>query len=178
MKIVTTADMRRSSRHQSASAFSSLGKCGAAVAEFAVSAYPSAKSSAHLRQGQQWRRRFVVARKSRAKREEAMLPLADPRLRIAAQNYKKLAPLLKSTPLPTNARRVRQARFDLGCPNLAIFKAGRNRREFVLMRCISGRHSRLGFSPSVRGMYAQAIAKINATTAGDRSRHPPAPIPT
>jgi NAD(P)H-hydrate epimerase len=114
---------------------------------------------------------FVVARKlHEAGKQVMVLLLANPAdLRgDAAQNYKRLALQLKSTPLPNKRKKsaaTTRARSS-AAPRFAIFKGWEKAAvEFVfncdvLVDAILGS----GFRPPVSGMYAQAIAKINAST--------------
>jgi NAD(P)H-hydrate epimerase len=177
MKIVTTADMREIDRVTSerfgVPSLTLMENAGAAVAEFALLQYRSAKSFGVIcGKGNNGGDGFVVARKlHEAGKQVMVLLLANPAdLRgDAAQNYKRLALQLKSTPLPNKRKKsaaTTRARSS-AAPRFAIFKGWEKTGvEFVfncdvLVDAILGS----GFRPPVSGMYAQAIAKINATTA-------------
>jgi len=157
MKIVTAAEMREIDRITSEQfgipSLTLMENAGSAVAEFALSAHPSAKTFGVIcGKGNNGGDGFVVARKLHdAGREVRLLLLADPvELRgDAALNYEKLS--LKS-----------------GTPAFVIFE-GRNDLKSakpvfncdVLLDAILG----TGFQPPVSGVYADAIAKINAQSS-------------
>jgi NAD(P)H-hydrate epimerase len=126
-----------------------MENAGSAAAEFALSAYPSAKSFGVIcGKGNNGGDGFVVARKlHEAGKDIHVLLLADPSELHgdAAANYKKL---------PGQAIRA-QSQSDLHSDAArAAF------RSDVLIDAILGS----GFRPPVRGVYASAIEKINAAT--------------
>ena len=154
MKIVTSAEMREIDRITSEKfgvpSLTLMENAGSAVAEFAVASYPNAKSFGVIcGKGNNGGDGFVAARKLyQAGREVRLLLLADPsELRgDAAANFAKL---------PKDPS------------SFAIFNAWGEpafREVFsrdVLIDAILGS----GFQPPVTGVYAEAIAKINASTA-------------
>jgi ADP-dependent NAD(P)H-hydrate dehydratase / NAD(P)H-hydrate epimerase len=168
MRIVTTADMRDIDRLTSERfgipSLTLMENAGLAVAEFALSAYPSAKSFGGIcGKGNNGGDGFVVARKLyEAGKQVMVLLLADPsELRgDAAENYKKLALLLKS-------RRVSKQREKGGAPAIVVFKGWGSKDANTVFVCDVLIDAILGsgFRPPVSGTYAQAIAKINASTA-------------
>ena len=167
MKIVTTADMheidRVTSERFGVPSLTLMENAGSAVAEFALSAYPSAKTFGVIcGKGNNGGDGFVVARKlHEAGKQVMVLLLANPAdLRgDAAENYKKLALLLKS-------RRVRKQGDKGGAPTIVVFKGWESKDANSVFACDVLIDAILGsgFRPPVSGMYAQAIAKINATT--------------
>jgi hydroxyethylthiazole kinase-like uncharacterized protein yjeF len=176
MKIVSSADMREIDRITSerfgVPSLTLMENAGSAVAEFALQSYPLAKSFGVIcGRGNNGGDGFVVARKlHEAGKEVRILLLADTaELRgDAAENYRKLKSLLKSPPLrkkreksgATSNSRTKAA------PSLVVFKgwgstdANAVFHRDVLIDAILGS----GFRPPVRGVYAEAIAKINAST--------------
>jgi len=154
MKIVTSAEMREIDRITSEKfgvpSLTLMENAGSAVAEFAVASYPNAKSFGVIcGKGNNGGDGFVAARKLyQAGREVRLLLLADPsELRgDAAANFAKL---------PKDPS------------SFAIFNAWGEpafREVFsrdVLIDAILGS----GFQPPVAGVYAEAIAKINAAAA-------------
>jgi len=154
MKIVTSADMREIDRVTSerfgVPSLTLMENAGSSVAEFALSTYSSAKSFGVIcGKGNNGGDGFVAARKlHEAGREVQLLLLAEPaELRgDAASNYEKLP--LKAV--------IAKSSDDL--------KSGSARAVFrcdVLIDAILG----TGFRPPVTGLYAEAIAKINAASA-------------
>src|SRR5260370_12749047 len=165
MKIVTSAEMRGIDRTTSEQfgvpSLTLMENAGSAVAEFALSAYPSAKIFGVIcGKGNNGGDGFVIARKlHEAGTEVLLLLLADPaELRgDAATNFAKLP--TKSAAPP----------FDkLRAGSFAIFKGWAEPKSVravfesdVLIDAILGS----GFRPPVSGLNADAIAKINAGTA-------------
>jgi ADP-dependent NAD(P)H-hydrate dehydratase / NAD(P)H-hydrate epimerase len=154
MKVVTSAEMREIDRVTSekfgVSSLTLMDNAGSAVAEFALTAYPSAKNFGVIcGKGNNGGDGFVVARKlHEAGKEVRVLLLADEKeLRgDAAENYAKL-PKSSSSPLKIAKGGVASAGEVFTCA--------------VLIDAILGS----GFRPPVSGVYAEAIAKINATAA-------------
>ncbi len=157
MKIITSAEMREIDRVTSEQflvpSLTLMENAGSAVAHFALSAYPSAETFGVIcGKGNNGGDGFVVARKlHEASREVRLLFLADPaELRgDAATNFAKL---------PTKS----------AAPPFVVFKGwgdAKSAREVfacdVLIDAIFGS----GFRPPVSGVYAEAIAKINAAGA-------------
>jgi NAD(P)H-hydrate epimerase len=174
MKIVTSSEMREIDRVTSEKfglpSLTLMEYAGSAVAEFALITYPAAKTFAVIcGKGNNGGDGFVVARKlCDAGREVRVLLLADARelKGDAAANYQALLKESKSPPL--GKRRAKG-----GIPSrssasrLQIF-AGLNAdgvasvfQSDVLIDAILG----TGFRPPVSGVYAEAIAKINAASA-------------
>ena len=154
MKIVTSAEMREIDRvtgeRFGVSSLTLMENAGSAVAEFAVASYPHAKSFGVIcGKGNNGGDGFVVARKLyQAGREVRLLLLADPsELRgDAATNFGKL-PKDPASFTIFNAWGEPAFREVFGCD--------------VLVDAILGS----GFRPPVSGVYAEAIAKINAAVA-------------
>ncbi len=154
MKIVTSSEMREIDRRTSESfwipSLTLMENAGSSVAEFALSAYPSAKTFGVIcGKGNNGGDGFVIARKlHEARREVRVLLLADTtELRgDARSNHDKL---------PVQAVEVRFSE-DL---NSAAARAAVDCD--VLIDAILGS----GFRPPVSGVYAEAIAKINAASA-------------
>jgi len=153
MKIVTAAEMREIDRitgeRFGVPSLTLMENAGSAVAEFALSTYPSARTFGVIcGKGNNGGDGFVAGRKlHEAGREVELLLLAEPaELRgDAASNYEKLP--LKAV--------IANSSDDL--------KSGSARAVFrcdVLVDAILG----TGFRPPVTGLYAEAIAKINATS--------------
>lgn len=159
MKIVTSAEMREIDRMTSerfgVPSLTLMENAGSAVAEFVLNSYPTAKTFGVIcGKGNNGGDGLVAARKlHEARREVRLILLADPaELRgDAAVNFAKL-------PKASVADDV-SSRF-------AIFKSWdeTSRNEIfssdVLIDAVLGS----GFRPPVQGLYAEAIAKINATT--------------
>jgi ADP-dependent NAD(P)H-hydrate dehydratase / NAD(P)H-hydrate epimerase len=176
MKIVTTSDMREIDRVTSerfgVPSLTLMENAGAAVAEFALLQYPSAKSFGVIcGKGNNGGDGFVVARKlHEAGKDVRVLLLADPAdLRgDAAENYKKLALLLKPKPLPNKRKKSAASprSRSSAAPPFAIFKGWEKVDVELVFNCDVLVDAILGsgFRPPVSGMYAQAIAKINGTT--------------
>jgi NAD(P)H-hydrate epimerase len=177
MKIVTAAEMREIDRvtgeRFAVPSLTLMENAGSAVAEFALSAYPAARSFGVIcGKGNNGGDGFVVARKlHEAGREVRLLLLADPaELRgDAAENFKRL---------PKSAGRGRAAGKGNGKPGTARFSLNTLKRSSraaasatlppnavfasdVLIDAVLG----TGFKPPVSGLYADAIRKINAATA-------------
>jgi hydroxyethylthiazole kinase-like uncharacterized protein yjeF len=157
MKIVTSADMREIDRVTSerfgVPSLTLMENAGTAVAEFALSAYPSAKTFGVIcGKGNNGGDGFVVARKlHESGREVRVLLLADAaELRgDAAANFAKL---------PTKST----------APPIAIFKGRqdpKSAREVFACDVVIDAILGSGFRPPVSGLYAEAIAKINAASA-------------
>lgn len=160
MKIVTSAEMREIDRVTSETfgvpSLTLMENAGAAVAEFALGSYPSAKTFGVIcGKGNNGGDGFVVARKlHEAGRQVRLLLLADPgELRgDAAANFAKLP---------------KAAIADEISSGFSIFKnwddaaRGEIFSSDVLIDAVLGS----GFRPPVRGVYAEAIARINAATA-------------
>jgi NAD(P)H-hydrate epimerase len=146
-----------------------MENAGTAVAQFAVGSYAGAKRFGIIcGKGNNGGDGFVVARKLyEAGREVRVLLLANPaELRgDAAENYSRLAKLLKSRPSRSRRRGVKSKPAVRG--SLEIRQAsGRLGTEpafscDVLIDAVLGS----GFRPPVRGLYAEAIARMNASTA-------------
>lgn len=154
MKIVTSTEMREIDRITSEKfgvpSLTLMENAGSAVAKFALSAYASAKTFGVIcGKGNNGGDGFVIARKlHEAHKEVKLLLLADPaELRgDAAVNHEKLS--IKPVIAKSSA--------DLASnPAQEIFAS------HVLIDAILG----TGFRPPVSGLYAEAIAKINAGTA-------------
>ena len=173
MKIVTSAEMREidhiTSERFGVPSLTLMENAGSAVAEFALSAYPSAKSFGVIcGKGNNGGDGFVVARKlQQAGREVRVLLFSDGKeLRgDAATNYGAL--------LGSKSPPFRKEREKGGAPSrssvspLEIFKGSKApgaRSVFqcdVLIDAILG----TGFRPPVSGVYAEAVAKVNAASA-------------
>src|SRR5579864_5158479 len=154
MKIVTAAEMREIDRITAERfgipSLTLMENAGSAVAEFALSAYPHAKSFGVIcGKGNNGGDGLVVARKLReAGKETRVLLLADPKeLRGDAEaNYEKLPvkPVIAKS-----------------CEDLESASAQSVFDCDVLIDAILGS----GFRPPVSGLYAEAIAKINSAGA-------------
>jgi ADP-dependent NAD(P)H-hydrate dehydratase / NAD(P)H-hydrate epimerase len=156
MKIVTSSEMREidlvTSERFGVPSLTLMENAGSAVAEFAIRSYPNAKKFGVIcGKGNNGGDGFVVARKlHEAGREVRLLLLGDPaELKgDAKESFAKLA---------TNSA---------GGPPYAIFVGWGTQgsasvfESEVLIDAILGS----GFKLPVRGVYAEAIAKINATT--------------
>jgi ADP-dependent NAD(P)H-hydrate dehydratase / NAD(P)H-hydrate epimerase len=154
MKIVTSAEMREIDRRTSEGfwvpSLTLMENAGSSVAEFALSAYSSAKAFGVIcGKGNNGGDGFVVARKLHdAGREVRVLLLADAsELRGDARfNHDKL---------PTPAVVARFGEDLTSTSARAVFDCD------VFIDAILGS----GFRPPVSGVYAEAIAKINAASA-------------
>jgi len=153
MKIVTSGEMREIDRRTSEGfwipSLTLMENAGSSVAEFALSAYPSAKTFGVIcGKGNNGGDGFVIARKlHEAGRDVRVLLLADAtELRGDARfNHGKL---------PVQAVEARFSE-DLNSPTArAVFDCD------VLIDAILG----TGFRPPVSGVYAEAIAKMNAAS--------------
>lgn len=154
MKIVTAAEMREIDRVTSerfgVPSLTLMENAGTAVADFVLAEYPSAKRIGVVcGKGNNGGDGFVAARKLRdGGREVRIVLLADPaELRgDAAQMFKRLAVV------PAVAR------------NGEELKSAKARSAFeadLLVDAVLG----TGFRPPVSGLYAEAIATMNATEA-------------
>jgi hydroxyethylthiazole kinase-like uncharacterized protein yjeF len=166
MKIVTSAEMRVIDRVTSERfgipSLTLMENAGSAVAEFALDSYPHAKTFGVIcGKGNNGGDGFVTARKlQQAGREVRMLLLADPAelQGDAAVNFARLQ---------KNSLSRETAPEKPSGGSLAIFNAWGEpafKEIFgcdVLIDAILG----TGFRPPVGGVYAEAIAKINASTA-------------
>ena len=176
MKIVTSGEMREIDRVTTEKfgvpSLTLMENAGSAVAEFALSAYPSAKSFGVIcGKGNNGGDGFVVARKlHEAGREVRVFLLGDAKeLRgDAATNYVALLGSSKSPPLRKEREKGGAASpITAGLP-FAVFKGREEQKSAqtvfacdVLIDAILGS----GFRPPVSGVYAEAIAKINAANA-------------
>ena len=165
MKIVSSDEMRSIDRVTSerfgVPSLTLMENAGSAVAEFALASYPRAKSFGVIcGKGNNGGDGFVTARKlQQAGREVRLLLLADPAELHgdAAANFARLQKGVNS----------REAAPDKAGGSLVIFNAWGDpafREIFgcdVLIDAILGS----GFQPPVMGVYAEAIAKINAAAA-------------
>jgi ADP-dependent NAD(P)H-hydrate dehydratase / NAD(P)H-hydrate epimerase len=166
MKIVTSAEMRVIDRVTSERfripSLTLMENAGSAVAEFALDSYPRAKTFGIIcGKGNNGGDGFVVARKlQQAGREVRLLLLADP-AELQGDAAANFARLQKNSV----SRETAPEKPNGG--SLAIFNAWGEpafREIFgcdVLIDAILGS----GFRPPVGGVYAEAIAKINAATA-------------
>ncbi|HZQ19070.1 MAG TPA: NAD(P)H-hydrate dehydratase [Terriglobales bacterium] len=157
MKLVTSAEMREIDRLTSerfgVPSLTLMENAGSAVAEFALRSYPDAKTFGVIcGKGNNGGDGFVVARKlHEAGKEVRVLLLADPAglKGDAAENFSRLSELPDKS----------------AASSLVIFKGWRTQNSVfdsdVLIDAILGS----GFQPPVRGPYAEAIAKLNSTTA-------------
>jgi NAD(P)H-hydrate epimerase len=156
MKLVSSTDMREIDRITSerfgVPSLTLMENAGSAVAEFALRFYPNAKVFAVIcGKGNNGGDGFVVARKlHEAGKEVRLLLLADAsELKgDAAENFSRLSGLPNES----------------AAPPLALFEGwgtSKSKSVFdsdVLIDAILGS----GFKPPVRGVYAEAIAKINS----------------
>ena len=166
MKILASAEMRSLDRTTSErfgiSSLTLMENAGSAVAEFALDSYPHAKTFAVIcGKGNNGGDGFVAARKlQQAGREVRLLLLADPAglHGDAAANFARL----QKGP---NSRESASDKPNGG--SLTIFNAWGEpafREVFscdVLIDAILGS----GFQPPVSGVYAEAVAKINAASS-------------
>jgi ADP-dependent NAD(P)H-hydrate dehydratase / NAD(P)H-hydrate epimerase len=154
MKIITAAEMREIDRVTSdrfgVPSLTLMENAGTAVAQFVLSQYPSAKCIGVIcGKGNNGGDGFVAARKlHEAGREVRLLLLADPtELRGDAKEMfgrLRIAPLIARSSQELHREQARAA-FD----------------SEVLIDAILG----TGFRPPVSGLYAEAIATMNAATA-------------
>jgi hydroxyethylthiazole kinase-like uncharacterized protein yjeF len=166
MKIVTSDEMRSIDRVTSerfgVPSLTLMENAGSAVAEFALASYPQAKTFAVIcGKGNNGGDGFVAARKlQQAGREVRFLLLADP-TELQGDAAINFARLQKNSVL----RETAPDKSNSG--SLVIFNAWGEpafREIFscdVLIDAILGS----GFRPPVGGLYAEAIAKINAAIA-------------
>ena len=177
MKIVTAAEMREIDRLTSqrfgVPSLTLMENAGSAVANFALSTYPAARSFGVIcGKGNNGGDGFVVARKvHESGREVRLLLLADPAelQGDAAENFKRLPKhggggraAGKGNDTPGTARfslntlkRSRRGAASAALDRNAVFASD------VLIDAVLG----TGFKPPVSGLYADAIRKINAATA-------------
>jgi hydroxyethylthiazole kinase-like uncharacterized protein yjeF len=154
MKIVSSAEMREidhiTSERFGVPSLTLMENAGSAVAEFALQSYPLAKSFGVIcGKGNNGGDGLVVTRMLReAGKEMRVLLLADPKeLRgDAAANYEKL---------PVKPVIAKSSEDLESASAQAVFKSD------VLIDAILGS----GFRPPVSGLYAEAIARINAASA-------------
>jgi hydroxyethylthiazole kinase-like uncharacterized protein yjeF len=178
MKIVTSSEMREidrvTSEHFGVPSLALMENAGTAVAEFAMAEYPRARTFGVIcGKGNNGGDGFVVARKLHdAAREVRLLLLADPsELKgDAAQNYRRLIEESNSPPCRNErdkggATSSSTTLLD-GGPPCAIFVGWENPASNSVFSCDILIDAILGsgFKPPVRGVYAEAIAKINAAT--------------
>jgi ADP-dependent NAD(P)H-hydrate dehydratase / NAD(P)H-hydrate epimerase len=176
MKIVTSAEMREIDRITTEKfgvrSLTLMENAGSAVAEFALSAYPSAKSFGVIcGKGNNGGDGFVVARKFHEAGKEVRVLLLDDGKNLrgdAAENYNKLALRSESPPFRKEREKGGATSPITAAPPFAVFKGWQEQKSAqtvfacdVLIDAILGS----GFRPPVGGMYAEAIAKINAATA-------------
>jgi len=154
MKIVTASEMREIDRVTTARfrvpSLRLMENAGAAVAEFVLSSYPTAKTFGIIcGKGNNGGDGFVLARKLReAGKEVRLLLLADhSELRGDAVAKYETLPIK-----PVIAKSANEFESEAA---LAIFSSD------VLVDAILG----TGFRPPVSGLYAHAIEKINAASA-------------
>src|SRR5438067_10390767 len=178
MKIVTSAEMRETDRVSSerfgVPSLTLMENAGSAVAEFALTSYPNAKTFGVIcGKGNNGGDGFVAARKlHESGREVRLLLLADPaELKgDAAENYERLpiSHLSKTAKGGAHQPRNRSKVSSLSAARrLAIFKGWGTQDSTSVFQCDVLIDAILGsgFQPPVRGVYAEAIAKINAATA-------------
>ena len=154
MKIVSSQEMREIDRVTSerfgVPSLTLMENAGSAVADFAAMSYPRAKIFGVIcGKGNNGGDGFVIARKlSEAGKEIRVLLLADPKelQGDAASNYAKL---------PVNSILAKSSSDLASDEARAVFESP------VLIDAILGS----GFRPPVSGLYAEAIAKINSSTA-------------
>ncbi len=179
MKIVTSAEMREIDRVTSerfgVPSLTLMENAGTAVAEFALASYSQAKTFGVIcGKGNNGGDGFVVARKlHEAGREVRLLLLAD-RSELkgdAAENYKSL--LNKSNSPPCRKERdkdgapsVVETTKSISVP-IEIFNGWGSLDSNSVFECDILIDAVLGsgFKPPVRGVYAEAIAKMNSVDA-------------
>ena len=182
MKIVTSPEMRETDRVASerfgVPSLKLMENAGTAVAEFALLEFPAAESFGVIcGKGNNGGDGFVAARKLHdAGKEVIVLLLGDPKelKGDAAENFKKLTAESKSPPSGKNRRkdatpkRQNQASWGPrgGAPSrLEIYEGWKSPGSESVFECdvlidaILG----TGFRPPVSDVYAEAIAKINAS---------------
>jgi len=175
MKIVTSSEMREIDRVTSEKfglpSLTLMENAGSAVAEFALITYPAAKTFAVIcGKGNNGGDGFVVARKLRdGGREVRVLLLADAKelKGDAAANYQALLKQSKSPSLRKGRAKRGTPSPITAAPPFAVFKGWEKQKSAqavfacdVLIDAILG----TGFCPTVSGVYAEAIAKINAAS--------------
>lgn len=176
MKIVTAAEMREIDRVTSerfgVPSLTLMENAGSAVAEFALSSHPAAKSFGVIcGKGNNGGDGFVAARKlAEAGKTVRVLLLGDQsELRgDAAENFKRLASLASPGKKKSKSPPSRNKRGKDGAPSdLASLEIHQGLESAgsasvfecdVLIDAILG----TGFRPPVSGAYAEAIAKMNA----------------
>src|SRR5438045_2706805 len=159
MKIVTAAEMREIDRVPSQQfgvpSLILMENVGTAVAEFAMATYPVAKTFGVIcGKGDNGGDGFVIARKLHEAGREVRLLLLGDRNELrgdAATNFTRL-PLTSSKSAPPFAL-IEKA--EERSPGQGVFACD------VLIDAILG----TGFRPPVSGSYADAIARINSSTA-------------
>src|SRR5947207_3596330 len=176
MKIVTSAEMREIDRVTTEKfgvpSLTLMENAGSAVAQFALSAYPAAKSFGVIcGKGNNGGDGFVVARKlHEAGREVRVFLLGDAKeLRgDAATNYGVLLGRSESPPFRKEREKDGATSPITAAPPFAVFKGWQEQKSAqtvfacdALIDAILGS----GFRPPVSGVYAEAIAKINAASA-------------
>lgn len=177
MRIVSSADMREIDRVTNerfgVPSLTLMENAGMTVSEFALESYPLAKSFGVIcGKGNNGGDGFVVARNLlESGKEVRVLLLADPKelKGDAAEEFKKLV-LKSKSPLFRKVRGKGEATSKVrspAAPSFAILEgwAAKGARSVfdcdVLIDAILGS----GFRPPVSGAYAEAIAKINASSA-------------
>ena len=183
MKIVTAAEMREIDRSTSEryriSALTLMENAGTAVAESALSMYPAARTVGVIcGKGNNGGDGFVAARKLvEAGKEVRVLLLAEPKERgDAAENYSRLTELLDSgiSKKTKVGEQVSKSKLSTsrkllgkrGAPSKLVFVHGLEGPDTstvfnsdVLIDAVLG----TGFKPPVRGAYADAIRRMNAS---------------
>ena len=161
MKIVTAAEMREIDRITSerfgVPSLTLMENAGSAVAEFALESYPFAKSFGVIcGKGNNGGDGFVAARKlSEANRAVRVLLLGDPKelKGDGAKNFNRLSSFHPSKTAESGAPSTLEIYQGLGSSaSESLFECD------VVIDAILG----TGFRPPVSGVYAEAIAKINA----------------
>jgi hydroxyethylthiazole kinase-like uncharacterized protein yjeF len=170
MKIVTAAEMREIDRITSqrfgVPSLTLMENAGTAVAEFALSAFPKAASFGVIcGKGNNGGDGFVAARKlAEAGKMVRVLLLGNAtELRgDAAENFKRLVGKSKSPKAGRKPRKFQaKVAFPEVCQGLGSSGSGLAFDCDVLIDAVLG----TGFRPPVSGAYAQAIAKMNASSA-------------
>jgi NAD(P)H-hydrate epimerase len=154
MKIVTAAEMREIDRVTTerfgVPSLTLMENAGSAVAEFALSAYPSAASFAVIcGKGNNGGDGFVAARKLHESGASVLVLLLADTAELhgdAATNYGRL---------PMKAVIAKSGEDLKSAASRSVFQCD------VLIDTVLG----TGFKPPVTGLYAEAIAKINAASA-------------
>src|SRR5438034_8560718 len=169
MKIVTAAEMREIDRMTSerfgVPSLTLMENAGSVVADFALGAYPDAKSFGVIcGEGNNGGDGFVVARKLHDAGRNVRVLLLGNRKELkgdAAETFRKLAEKSESPPSrkergKDGATSLMGIHEGLGSPGSeGVFECS------VLIDAILG----TGFRPPVSGVYATAIAKMNAAAA-------------